>query len=192
MIAWTVEAALAAGLDRVVVSTDDADIAEAARAAGAEVPFMRPAALASDTARSTDVAVHAIETLGWHEGTVVLLQPTSPLRTAADILGALDLMVVHGASSCISVCAAHRPPEWTYRMAPSTRTMMPAFIVPEPRPVFVEPNGALYAISAKRLLAERKFLLEDTVAYEMPRERSVDVDDVLDFLFAEFLIQHYG
>lgn len=107
LLAYSVEAATqATTIDRAVVSTDDAEIAEVARQCGAEVPFMRPADLAGDKALMLGVLQHA---LGWHESTlgpveaVVLLQPTSPLRRARHIDEAVALFRSSGASSVVSV-----------------------------------------------------------------------------------------
>ncbi len=85
LIAWTIEAARTAGLANVVVSTEDAEIAEVAREWGAEVPFMRPSELAADDTPGIEPVLHAIELLPDYEG-VLLLQPTSPLRSSEDIL----------------------------------------------------------------------------------------------------------
>ena len=94
MIARTVEAALASRrIDRVVISSDDVEILDAARAAGCEVPFVRPGELASDESSHADVIDHALRSLDRRYDYLVLLQPTSPLRTAADIDGCLDLCV---------------------------------------------------------------------------------------------------
>ena len=102
LIAWTVEAAVSSEcIDRVVLTSDDDEIMAAAMAAGCDVPFCRPAHLASDVATSLDVVLHAIDQLPGYEY-VVLLQPTSPLRTAADIDAAFELMLETEAPSCVS------------------------------------------------------------------------------------------
>ena len=97
LIVWSIEAALASVyIDKTIVSTDDAEIAEISRIAGASVPFMRPPELASDTATSADVVMHALDYLDSqndHYYYSVLLQPTSPLRTNTDIDAALELCI---------------------------------------------------------------------------------------------------
>ena len=108
LIAWTCEAALGARcLDRVVVSTDDEEIAAVAEAHGVAAPFRRPAALSGDQATSAEAAIHAVEWLdrhqGWRANLLVLLQPTSPLRTAAQIDAALGLMRERQAETVVSV-----------------------------------------------------------------------------------------
>src|SRR5262249_41195917 len=114
LIAWTIEAARAARrLARVIVSTDDSAIAQAARAFGAEVPFLRPVELARHKSSPISDALHA---LGWLEKErclphyLVLLQPTSPLRISEDIDEAIALAHAKNADSVVSVCAAHNHP----------------------------------------------------------------------------------
>jgi len=109
LIAWSIAAALeCTAIDRVVVSTDDDAIAAAAQACGAEVPFMRPASLAADDTPSHDVVCHALDTLDDDIGIVVLLQPTSPLRTSASfcslLFSALYSSSVIPAASASATC----------------------------------------------------------------------------------------
>ena len=183
LLAFTAEAALASRyVDRVVVSTDDEEIAQAARAAGCDVPFMRPAELASDTAGSVDVAEHALAQLPGYD-VLVLLQPTSPMRTAADIDGACELFAA-GAQSCVSVCAVDEHPYWMYRIGPRARLepLMPDACGVSRRqdlPPVYSLNGAIYIVDAQRLLQSRAFVDDDTVAYVMPAARSLDIDTPL-------------
>lgn len=119
LIAWTIQAALeVGGIDDVVVSTDDPEIAEVSRAAGALVPFRRPPALASDEATTLDVVWHALAELGDRHDWLVLLQPTSPLRTAADIAGALDLARRRNAP-VTSIACPGKPLGWVHRVEDS-------------------------------------------------------------------------
>ena len=131
LIVWTVRAALNANcVARVVVSTDDDEISNVALAAGAEVPFRRPAALASDAASSVDVMLHALEVLKWN-GSVVMLQPTSPFRTSRDLdAGFAQWCNAPGAGSCVSVCEATTSPWLMFREGPSGRLDR---LLPEPR-----------------------------------------------------------
>jgi CMP-N-acetylneuraminic acid synthetase len=108
LIAWTIQAARSASsIDRVVVSTDDAEIAEIAVHYGAEVPFLRPADLSGDRAAAQPVIAHAVSWLAVHEGwtaeAVAYLQPTSPLRGAADIDHAAELLTTRNADTVVSV-----------------------------------------------------------------------------------------
>lgn len=185
LIGWSVAAALASQfVDRVVVSTEDEAIAEAARAAGAEVPFRRPAALAGDGAGSVDVALHALDALGDAAQVLLLLQPTSPLRQAGDIDAALRLLMDSGAPAVIGVTAPFKPIGFHVRVGPGGRVA----------PLDVEEaaqirliNGAIYAIRADVLRRGRDFDPPGTLAYEMPFDRSIDIDTAMDWQLAEAL-----
>jgi N-acylneuraminate cytidylyltransferase len=105
LIAWTIAAARGSShIDRLVLSSDDEEIMETARRHGCDVPFRRPAELATDEADSMAVVMHAVETLAERYDYVVLLQPTSPLRASADIDGAIATCLRHMAPSCVTVC----------------------------------------------------------------------------------------
>lgn len=194
LVAWTVEAAISAEcVDRVVLSSDDDEIMTAARAAACEVPFSRPAHLASDTASSIDVVLHALDHLPGYEY-VVLLQPTSPLRTAADIDAAFALMLERGTPSCVSVCEADQSPYWMYRVETNSKLKR---LLPEMEgitrrqdlpPIYVL-NGAIYIARIDWLRANRSFVGEETVAYLMPKERSLDIDTAQDFEIFRSMIE---
>ena len=132
LLQWTVEAARASvHIDRLVLSTDDDEIARLGRTIGIEVPFMRPSAAASDEATADAVIDHALASLDEPFDYLVLLQPTSPLRSATDIDGCLDLLAASDADSCVSVVPSHVKPEWLFFVDRS------AFLVPvsgEPPP----------------------------------------------------------
>jgi len=192
LIAWTIEAArLSRRIDRAVFSSDDARIIAVAREHGADVPFVRAARLGDDRAPMQDVVLDAVERCPGYEW-IVLLQPTSPLRTAADIDGAIDRCVQMKAPSCVTVCAAHESPYWMYRMgrdgrleplmgpdSPGNRQELP--------PVFVL-NGAVYVARTDWLRREKNFVTAETVAYEMPASRSLDIDTELDFHYLKVLL----
>lgn len=197
LIAWTADAALASSVvDRAILSSEDAEILEAGRAAGLDTPFVRPAELARDDTPGIDPVLHALdvleaegETFGW----VVLLQPTSPLRSAADIDGAAQLCIDRDAPAAVSVTAADKSPWWMFHLADGSR-MEPLFD-PDTRPhrrqdappVFVL-NGAVYVARVSWLRRSRSFLTDETVGYVMPRERSVDVDEPADLHVVEALL----
>lgn len=169
---------------RVVCSTDDADIADAARLWGAEIPFMRPAHLASDGARSLDVVLHALDALGAAFDAIVLLQPTSPLTEPDDILGAAALFAAHRLP-VVSVCPAEHPVEWMYELDDDARLSTVAARKDaltqrqQARPTY-RANGAIFVTSPSALREHQSFFGPDTRAYVMPAERSIDIDTRLD------------
>ena len=200
LIAWSVEAArAAASVDRIVVSTDSEAIAAAAAAAGAEVPFMRPAELATDTASSINVVIHALDALGWKDDDlVVLLEPTSPLREAVDIDAALARLVETGATAVVSVAqAGSAHPAFVFRQDSGGR--LSPFLERPPtglRRQDIEPvyylDGSLYASRVGALRRRRSFYHDDTVAYEIAKWKSPEIDDLDDFIVVEALMARRG
>ena len=186
LIAYTIEAALEADLGLVVVSTDDPAIARESRKFGAHVPFLRPPELASDTALSIDVAVHCLNTLGGKYATVIFLQPTSPLRKCEDIVGAMSIYEEHQSEAVVSVCESRLRPEWLFEVRDGYLQESNARKSNVTR--FVSVNGAIYIVDQHILIAKRTFLPERTMPYVMPQERSVDIDTLLDFKIAEYLL----
>lgn len=192
LIAWTIEAARAAArVDRVVLSTDDPTIADVARSHGCDVPFQRPQDLATDTAGSIDVVLHALDALPGH-GVIVLLQPTSPLRAPADIDATLAPVLDGSAPACVSVTEAEQPPHWMYSLDAGRRLrpLLPKTGATRRQdlPATYVLNGAVYAADASWLRGTRSFVTAETVAHVMPPERSVDIDTALDLAFAELLL----
>jgi len=179
-------AAALGGECRVVCSTDDPAIAAAACAWGAEVPFMRPIALATDEARSLEVVRHALAAIGQRFESVVLLQATSPLTEPEDVLRALDLHR-HSGHPVVSVCQADHPIEWHFHMDDDQR-LLPVTRLDRPHqrqgtlPAF-RPNGAIYVSSPAQIQAGG-FLTSETRGLLMPASRSVDVDAALDLAVA--------
>jgi len=202
LIAWSVEASLAAStIRRTIVSTDDARIAAAARAAGAEVPFTRPAELASDHAGHFEVLSHAIDWLESEEGKapeyICLLQPTSPLRLASDIDEAVGMAALSGADCCVSVSRVAKHPAIMYRLGDDhLATPFLATETGKVRSQDYEPlyylNGAIYVLRTDAFRARGRVLSAAPLAYVMPETRSVDIDEELDFVVAEALLRPDG
>jgi CMP-N,N'-diacetyllegionaminic acid synthase len=198
LIAHTIEAAMRVdAFDRIVVSTDDPEIAEIALLWGAEVPFLRPAELAADITPAVDPVLHALQEM--QEVTqVLLLQPTSPLRSSEDIRGIIALQGMHQCSSVVSVCVSGKHPRWMYSLGDSGE-IKPVILGASSgfecrqqlEPVFVL-NGALYLCDRAWLQNQRSFVGPGTLGYVMPPERSVDIDTPLDWLWAETLLQRAG
>lgn len=198
LIAWTIEAARSApGITRIVVSTDSVEIADVAKHYGAEVPMLRPSSLARDETPGVEPVVHAVEWLDEHEhyrpDCVVLLQPTSPLRTAGDVEAALALMWHRASGSVVSVCPASHPSSWLKRVSDDGRLLdMDGDRVRPPADDDVPPlyvlNGSLYIVRYETLMARRSFYDERTYAYLMPIERSLDVDSPWDLHVADLVL----
>jgi CMP-N-acetylneuraminic acid synthetase len=198
LVAWSVAAALgASAVDRVLLSTDDPQIAAAGRAAGAEVPFLRPPELARDSTALVPVVLHALDWLRGDEGhepdAVLLLQPTSPLRDARDIDDATELFT--GADDAVvGVCPTHHHPLYAQRVTadghleryvatgssyPRRQDLPPAYAV----------NGAIYLIRPAALREHETFLPPRTRAYVMPPERSLDVDEPWDLQLVRLIME---
>lgn len=198
LIAWTIEEALKSRcLDRLILSSEDAGIIEVAKAWGCEVPFIRPAELARDDTPGIEPVIHALNSISEHYNYVVLLQPTSPLRTADDIDGCINYCVQEGAPVCVSVCLTAQNPYWMHtldkrhRLCPLLRREKPVERRQEAPPVFIE-NGAVYVAQTDFLLKEKSFITEETLAYIMPRDRSWDIDNEWDFLYCSLLKSQGG
>ncbi len=192
LIAWTIEAALAAeGIERVVVSTEDEEIADVARKWGAETPFLRPAELATDTAPGIAPVLHAIEQLPGHDS-LILLQPTSPLRSAAQIAAILEFASEKQTSSVVSVCEVEEHPAWMFRKAPD-ETLAPYASLDEATrrqdlPSLYILNGAMYWVRTEWLRGTRRLVGEGTLGFFMDADSSTDIDTMLDWRLAELLM----
>ncbi len=192
LIAYSIEAARAAScVDRVILSTDDAEIAEIAVHYGCEVPFMRSPELATDEAASVDVILDALVRCPGYDY-FVLLQPTSPLRTAADIDACATACLAAEAPVCVSVNEVSESPFWMYRVGhgQTLSSVLPSSA--ETRRQDLEKiyslNGAVYFANCTLFAESKTFLGPSTIAHIMPPERSVDLDTLADFKYLEFLI----
>lgn len=194
LIAWTIaEAQKSKYLDRLILSSEDPEIIEMAQKLGCEVPFVRPVELAQDDTPGIEPVIHAINNIGEKYDYIVLLQPTSPLRTANDIDDCIGFCNAEDAAICVSVCEADQSPYWMYTLNDKQRLypLMPEGSSVQRRQdlpkVYVE-NGAIYMAKTDYLLTTKNFITEGTLAYIMPTERSWDIDTEIDFLFCELII----
>jgi CMP-N,N'-diacetyllegionaminic acid synthase len=191
LLQWTVEAATAShAIDRLVLSTDDEEIADIGRAAGCEVAFLRPRELARDETPGIDVALHALGVLGHDYEFLVLLQPTSPLRRAEDISSCVQVCRESGAPGCLSVVRAAESPFWMFLMTPDAelRPVVPRASIPlrhQDLPPAFRINGAVYAARPPWLVEHHSFFGPGVRGYEMPASRSIDIDSWDDWLAAE-------
>ena len=198
LIAWTIEAAQKSKtLTRLIVSTDDENIAQVARQYGAEVPFMRPADLAQDQSPHIPVLAHALAWLSEHEifvpEYVLLLQPTSPLRTAEDIDASFELFQQKNADSVIGVSPTPTHPYLVKRMESDGRleSFMPTpdgYLSRQSLPPAYIINGAIYWIRRDVLIEKKTLCTDRTYGYVMPEDRSLDIDTPSDLRLAEYLM----
>jgi CMP-N,N'-diacetyllegionaminic acid synthase len=199
MIAYTVEAARQAGLfSDIWVSTDSPEIAAAAKEAGAMVPFLRPANLATDQSPARDTYVHALNEasrLGIDCAEFCALLPTSPLRNAEHIRQAERLFRERAADSVISMTLNPKPPEWL-KCLDESRRILPAPFATGPAERnrqemhnYYVPNGALYFFRTDFFRASESYFGANSFGFVMSRAHSIDVDDELDFRLAQILMQ---
>jgi len=196
LISYSINAALSSSyVTRIVVSTDDPDIASISEKCGAEV-LMRPVELSGDTVSASDVVIHVGETLlkkGQIPDILIMLQPTSPLRTSGDIDNALQLFMENECDSVISVIKEEHPPLWCLKIV--DKYLEPMFgweNLKKTRQEFPEsykPNGAIFIASLKTLKEQDGFYCGKLLPYIMPPERSVDIDSEMDLTLAQFLLE---
>jgi CMP-N,N'-diacetyllegionaminic acid synthase len=192
LIAWTIDVALKVSeIDRVILTTDDPEIATVGMRYGCDVPFMRPNELAGDDVPSVLPVLHALEMLPGYD-IVVLLQPTSPLRLSEDVTACITAVAI-GAPACVTVQSLRHGIHLLYE-TDSQANLIPAcseeFSTARRQDVQKVQmlNGAVYAADIAELRKQKKFLFKGVKAHEMPSDRSIDIDDQLDMEIAEFLL----
>lgn len=199
LIAYSIEAAQNSKLfDEIFVSTDSKEYARIAQEWGASVPFLRSDELSSNTASSWDVVRDTIvnyQLRGEEFDTVTLLQPTSPLRTAEDIINGYDMMRTKEAESVVAVCEVDHSPLWCNTLPEdnSLESFLNQDLIKAPRqslPTYYRINGALYIVNTEYLMSTDNIYNEKSYAIVMPKENSIDIDDALDFKIAEALISN--
>ncbi len=201
LLAWPIDAARNTRyIDRVVVSTDSKEYAELAHAAGADVPFLRPAELSVDTAPSIAFILHALDTLeasGDKYDYVVLLEPTSPLTEASDIEAALETLAAHLtlADAIVSVAelvGTHPAFAIILDETGMIRPYASQSFARLPRRQDIEPlyvlDGSLYISTTEALRSKKGFCHERTMSHLMPRYKSFEVDDLVDFICIEAIL----
>ncbi len=191
LISWTIKSALNSKcIERVVVSTEDSEIADISLEFGAEVPFIRPGRLAEDTTPGIATVFHALDQLP-EVTDVILLQPTSPLRTEEDIENIFNYRKQYNCDSILSICHASKHPSWMYELNKDQtiskilndhkkkvrQELKPAYLI----------NGAIYIASREFINRYKTFINEFTFGFIMPIERSVDIDTNYDWFIAECL-----
>ncbi|QGM31024.1 acylneuraminate cytidylyltransferase family protein [Bacillus sp. N3536] len=192
LIAWTIEEAKKSEyISKVILSSENLEIIKEAKKYGCEVPFIRPIQLAQDDTPGIDPILHAIEQCPGYDY-VVLLQPTSPLRKVEDIDGAIQMLLDKGVDYCVSVTEPDKSPYWMYKVDKNGRMLQIMdqdnfAIRRQDLPKVYSLNGAVYVARIESLKNTKSFLTKDTVAFEMPKSRSMDIDTEEDFLLCEYL-----
>ncbi len=198
LIAYTIESALQSGMfDKVFVSTDSPLYADISMKYGADASFLRSKKNSTDTAGSWDAVREVIlhfEERGTFYDEVMLLQPTSPLRSSDDVKKAVQMMTEKQAESVVSVTETDHSPLWCDilpedcsmdHFAENEYSELPRQMLPK----YYRQNGAIYLVTRKELDRNPMFRSK-AYGYIMPKERSVDIDDKLDFLVAETILRN--
>jgi CMP-N-acetylneuraminic acid synthetase len=196
LITYSIESALRSRLiSRVIVSTEDTEIAEISKRYGSEV-IVRPNDLAQDDSPTISViinALHMLEKEGYSPNIVILLQPTTPLRSCQDIDAAIELFMTKDCQSVVSVSEIEHSPYWSFDV--KNRYLKPLFdkkylrMRRQDLPKIYLPNGALFISRPDTLCRTKSFYSTKTLPYIMPRERSIDIDDEMDLLQVEYLLK---
>jgi CMP-N,N'-diacetyllegionaminic acid synthase len=199
LISYLVEAAMESRLlDRLIVSTDHPEIARIAREYGAEVPFMRPMDLAEDVASElvTQHAVRFVEAQGYAVRIALTMQPTTPFCSAEDIDACVAKMLESDLDTVFTGCEVHERPEWMYRQDGTSEECVVPFTgrlvqgdagISQKLPRLYIPNGAVWATRRDVLMEQGLITGPKAGIVVMSRERSVDIDEPIDFLTAEVI-----
>lgn len=202
MIAWSIEAAINSKyIDRIVVSTDDEEIKQISLKYGAEVPFLRPEELARDNTQSSDAIFFTVERLKSIENEkydfILLLQPTSPLRTEIHIDESIEKLIDNSNNfdALISITELEHPIYWNRTI--DRNNVLKNYIEYDKDKKYRRQdfeklyrlNGCIYLINTETFLRYKSFETENTLAYVMERKVSIDVDDIVDFELAEYYLK---
>lgn len=199
LIHWSIEAAMQAdSIDRVILSTDDDEIAEVCKPTGIEIPFMRPEELAMDDSLAIDNYIYSMKRMcgefSYKQDEFVVLLPTVPFRTSADIDAAVELFYKKQADSVISCTQLEHPLDWICNIDTNGKISRDSKIKTinlmnrqESKQGYI-PNGAIYVLKNSLVKDNYSYYTDNTYAYLMPSERSIDIDTELDFEYAMFHI----
>jgi CMP-N,N'-diacetyllegionaminic acid synthase len=197
LIKYSIDAAISANIfDEVMVSTDSNIYAEIAKNCGASVPFLRSKVNSTDKASSWDVVLEVLNYYQQYDrnfDTFCLLQPTSPLRKAEDILSAYNIFNKKQAKAVVSVCKVEHSPLWCNVLGEnnSLDNFLSADRMKQRQELkqYYRINGAIYIANIKKFLENNNLYMKDCYAYIMNQKRSVDIDTIDDFDYAEYLLQ---
>ncbi|MBX9769903.1 MAG: acylneuraminate cytidylyltransferase family protein [Candidatus Obscuribacterales bacterium] len=193
LIYWSIlEAQKSKLIDRLIVSSEDNEILAVARSFGAETPFVRPESLAADDTPGVAPVLHALEALPGYDY-VVLLQPTSPLRTVEDIDGSIGEAINKQSKSVVTISEPEKLPNWMCTLDENGRL---SFLLgqsenterrQDAKKIYAL-NGAVFVADCNWLVKSQRLDCEESIGFEMPKERSIDVDDEMDLKICETLL----
>ena len=192
LIYWSIKIALDSDkIDRVIVSTEDEEIADISRSFSAEVPFIRPKKFSMDNSSGLEPIIHALETIP-NINDLLILQPTSPLRRLEDIDGIFDQRSKFNSDSAVSLTLSKKPCDIFFHLENNMK------IISNKETLSIKPrqeyrnrfylNGSLYLSTKESILKNKSLVTPDTVGYIMPEEYSIDIDTPFDWMIAEFLM----
>lgn len=197
LIAWSIEVAKSCrSVDRVIVNTDDEEIAEVSRSYGAEVPFMRPSELAQDTSPVFDALNYGLDffaSQGYSSTHTMQLNPTSPLRTTQHLDQAVDLLVSSQADSVVTVTEAHTHPYWCKKI--TDKGQLKDFLEEGPDkykirqelPKVFALNGSIF-LAKNELIRNNSYYTENTVPLLMTADHSLDIDTPWEMYLANLVL----
>ena len=192
LVSWSIrEAKKSKYIDKLILSTDDRKIIKIAENYGCEIPFKRPKYLSTDKTKTLDVIFHTLEKIKEKFDYVLLLQPTSPLRTVYDIDSAINECISKKRPSCVSVCNFEKSAYWLVDV--TQKSIIPFYkkkhIRRQKTPKIYYYNGAIYFAEISWLKKKQDFVSTETLPYIMPFSRSVDIDSREDFKLAEYFMK---
>ena len=199
LIHWTIDAAIKSSeITKIILSTDDEEIVDTCLNKDIEIPFMRPKDLADDNSSAIDVYIYTMERLKnenlYEEDDFVVLLPTVPFVTCDDIDNAVKLFRNKNADSVVSTTKLHFPKEWIFDVEKDSNLIKKTTdnISVSNRQSFKSsfiPNGGIYVLKHSLVKKERTYYFNNTYSYDMPNERSIDIDTLYDFKLAQFLAE---
>lgn len=193
LIHWSIEAANKSNyIDRLIISTDAKDVAKVAAQVGCEVPFIRPAELATDSSTSMDVIFHALDQIKEQYDYLLLLQPTSPFRRTQQIDSIIRQGIDNKSKMTVSVTETKKHPAFMFSIENGIlKPILPC--TPHKRRQDMskayEHNGALYFSEISYLKFVKSYNCENVSAFEMGLIESLDLDTPMDWLYAEFILR---
>ncbi len=190
LIAWTIEEAKKSKyITRLIITSEDEEIIKIAKDYGCGAPFIRPMELAQDNTPGIEPVLHAIEQCPGYDY-VVLLQPTSPFRTVADIDGCIEKALNNNSVACVSITSVEKSPYWMYTLQNNDKMnpVLKGGLLPRRQelPEVYALNGAVYVADIEWLQNSKSFITNETLGYIMEKSNSYDIDTEEDFLFCDW------